>query len=402
MRKTMFRTAAVLAMLAAAGCAGNGKYTSEHKVRSHERVAGMKAANEFEQARQAFLVGDLDKALRAVDRSITIHPGVARSHVLRGRIMLEQSNMELSIQSLMKAEEIEPENVEAQYYLGLVHERYSQPQEALARFRKAAELEPSNAQYALATAETMVDLGMVDEAEKFLTNGSLAFKHNAGIRQTLGHIAMIRGDHARAVELFSEARLLAPDDWVVLEDLVQAQIAAGAYADAEFNLSRLLNVSENKERRDLRQMRARCLTKVDRPLEAREILIQLTGDAAGQKDVESWIELGNVCFVLRDMNRVRQAAARIVALAPNRPEGYMLRSLMQRRNGDLAAALESAERAVERRGTNVEPLLLRGLVLKDLGRETEARASFSMAARENPAAVPQAGSNVAGVPTGKD
>jgi tetratricopeptide (TPR) repeat protein len=160
-------------------------------------------------------------------------------------------------------------------------------------------------------------------------------------------------------------------------------------------------VPENKNRRDLKQMRARALTKVDRPLEAREILIELTGDAAGQKDVEAWIELGNVCFVLRDMNRVRQSAARIVALAPNRPDGYMLRALMQRRNGDLNAALDSAERAVERRGSSVEPLLVRGLVMKDLGRDTEAAANFQQAMRENPALAPQQNA-VTGVATDKD
>jgi tetratricopeptide (TPR) repeat protein len=401
MRRFVHRSAMVLAVLALAGCSGNGKYTSEHKERSKERAAGMKAANEYEMGRQAFLVGDMDKALRATDRSITIHPGVARSHILRGRIMIEKGDLESAISSLQTAAEVEPENVEAQYYLGIVFERYSQGDLALEHFRKAADLEPANAQYALATAETMVDLGMIDEAEAFLNSRSPSFKHNAGVRQTLGHIALMRGDLERAVELFGEARLLAPDDWVVLEDLVQAQLAAGHFADAEYNLSRLLNVPENKNRRDLKQMRARALTKVDRPLEAREILIELTGDAAGQKDVEAWIELGNVCFVLRDMNRVRQSAARIVALAPNRPDGYMLRALMQRRNGDLNAALDSAERAVERRGSSVEPLLVRGLVMKDLGRDTEAAANFQQAMRENPALAPQQNA-VTGVATDKD
>jgi tetratricopeptide (TPR) repeat protein len=389
MRKTMARTAVVLALLAAAGCSGNGKYTSEHKERSHQRAAGMKAANEFEQARQAFMVGELEKAQRSIDRSITINPTVPRSHVLRGRILIEMSQLDGAMESLLKAEELDPENVEAQYYMGIVHERYSQLDEALERFRAAADLEPAHPQYALAAAETMMDMGLIDEAEEFLTSRSPSFQHHAGIRQTLGHIAMLRGDVERAVELLNEARLLAPDDWSLVEELAQLQYATSRFAEAEYNLSTLLQVPENKDRRDLQHLRARCLVRVDRPTEARELLISLTSDAAGQKDVEAWIELGNVCFVMRDNNRVRQSAARIVALAPHRPEGYMLRSLLHRRNGDLNAALENADRAVERRGTNVEPLLLRGLVLKDLGRDAEARSCFQQAARENPDAVPK-------------
>lgn len=402
MRRMMWGTAAVLTMVAAAGvgCKGHGKYTSEHRERSKERAAGMKAANEFEQARQAFMVGELDKALKAVDRSITIHPGVARSHVLRGRILIEQSDLDGAMASLLKAEEIEPENVEVHYYFGIAHERTAESEQAMTRFAKAAELDPSNPQYAIATAEAMVDLGMIEEAEEYLNTRSRSFQHNAGVRQTLGHLAMLRGDMEGAADFFHEAMLLAPDDWSVLEDLVQAQLVVGRFVDAEFNLARLMNVPENKDRRDLKQMWARCLTKVGRPVEAREILVDLTGDTVGQRDVEAWIELGNVCFVLRDMNRVRQSSARIIALAPQRPEGYMLRGLMQRRNGDLAGALDSASRAAERRGTSVEPLMFKGLVLKDLGRKDEAQAMFAQVAKENPAAMPQ--NAVAGVPTDKE
>ena len=45
------------------------------------------------------------------------------------------------------------------------------------------------------------------------------FPSSAGVRQTLGHIAMMKNDVKRAAELFNEARLLAPDDNGILEDL---------------------------------------------------------------------------------------------------------------------------------------------------------------------------------------
>lgn len=400
MRRILCGSAVVLAGMAVAGCSGHGKYTSEHRERSKEKAAGMKAANEFEQARQAFMVGELEKALRAIDRSITIHPGVARSHVLRGRILIERSDLDGAMESLLAAEAVEPENVDAQYYMGIVHERAAQSDEAMDRFMRAAELAPSNPQYAIACAEAMVDLGMLSEAEEFLTSRSSQFQHNAGVRQSLGHLAMLRGDHQRAADLFHEAMLLAPDDWGVLEDLVQAQIVIGRFADAEYNLSRLLAVPENSDRRDLKLLQARCMNKTGRPTEARELLVGLTSETAGQRDVEAWIELGNVCFVLRDMNRVRQASTRIIALAPQRPEGYMLRGLMQRRNGDFAGALDSAEKAAERRGDSVEPLMFKGLVLKDLGRTAESQACFAQVAKENPSAMPKGA--VVGVPSDRE
>lgn len=376
--------AATLALVCLAGCAGHGKYTTEGKNKGNERVAGMKSASEYQQAQQSFLAGDLEKALKAADRSIMMNPSVAKTYVLRGRILLEQSNLEEAVNTFQKAEALEPGNVEAQYYLGIVYERFTQTDKALERYLKASELEPSNPQYAVAAAEMMIDLGRLEDADAFLSRGGTNFEHNAGVRQTQGHLAMMQGDPARAAKLFNEARLLAPDDTMVLEDLVNAQVATGQFADAEFNLGRLLKVKENKDRRDLKQMRARCLTNLDRPLEARDVLLDLTSGDAGQRDLESWIELGDLSFVLRDMARLRQSYGRVIALAPHRSEGYTLKALYQRHQGDTEGALASLELACERRGEEVDPLMFKGLLLSEMGRQDEARSAFASVLNEDP------------------
>jgi tetratricopeptide (TPR) repeat protein len=373
------------ALVALSGCAAkHGKYTSEQLARANDRVAGIKAGNAYDQARQAFLAGDLDKARKLVDNSITINPNVPKSHVLRGRILIEQSDLEGALASLQNAEMLDPATVEAQYYMGIVFERFSQSEKAFERYSKALELEPSNPQYAVAAAEMLIDLRRLDEAEEFLDSRNTSFDHNAGVRQTMGHIAALRGDYQRAAQLFNDARLLAPDDTGILEDLVQAQIAIGRFAEADFNLARLLKVPENKDRRDLRQMQARCLMALDRPVEARELLVSLTSDDAGMKDVEAWIELGNVSYVLRDFNRVRMAASRVSALAPTRFEGPLLRALWHRQQGDLTSALRCTEDAAARRGNSTQPLLLKALVLEELGQIGPAKATYRLVLEQDP------------------
>lgn len=384
-----------LALSLAAGCSpGKGKYTSEALQRANERVSGIKAANEYQQAWQSYAAGELQKAEKAVDRSLTLNPSVPRSHVLKGRIQLERGDLEEAMDSLKRAEGLDPKNVEAQYYLGIVHERVGQTTEALDRYTKAAELEPTNPQYSLAAAEMMIDQGRLADAEAFLTTRVASFQHNAGVRQTLGQIAMMRGEPQKAVELFAEARLLAPDDTSVLEDLVRAQVETQKFADAEFNLVRLLKVPANKDRRDLMHLRARCLMQLDRPLDAREVYAELTKDEGGQRDVEAWIGLGNTSYVLRDVLRLRQASARVIALAPDRPEGYVLRAWFQLRASNPTDALTSLDKAIERRGDQKEPLLLKAMVLKQLGRLDEAQAYLAQA---GPLDAPTA---VTTVPTG--
>lgn len=373
------------ALLALSGCAAkHGQYTQEHLERANNRVSGLKAGNAFDQGRQSFLAGDLDKARKQVDNSIIINPNVDKSHVLRGRILIEQSDLEGALLSFQRAEALNPQNTEAQYYMGIVFERFSQAEEAFTRYAKAAELEPSNPQYVVAAAEMLIDQGMLPEAEAFLAERKSTFDHNAGVRQTLGHIAMLKGDAAAALTCFNDARLLAPDDSGILEDLVHAQIATGKFAEAEFNLGKLLKIPANEGRRDLRQSHARCLMALDRPVEARDILIALTSDESGQMDVQTWVDLGNVSFVLRDMHRVRMAASRIGAIAPNRPEGFVLRAMWHRQQGDLTSALRCCDDAVARRGRDTEPLLLRAMILEELGQLGQSQECYQTVLQEDP------------------
>lgn len=381
LRRTL---AGALCMAALAGCAGHGEYTQEGVNTAQERMAQMKSATEWQMAQQQFLAGDLDKALRTVDTSIGLNPKVAKSHTLRGRILIEKGQLEAARASLLLAEQVDPKYVEAQYYLGIIHERFSQPQEALTRYTKAIELEKTSPQYLIAASEMLVQLGRLDDAEKLLADHQTDFRFNAAVRQTLGHIATMRNNPTRATELYKEALLLAPDDLGILEDVARAQVASGQYSEAEYNLRRLLQSDDCKNRRDLKHLDARCLMAVDRPVEARSILVTLTSDNEGSQNLRAWIDLGNVSCILSDKARLKSAASRVVSLAPDRYEGYFLKAMSLRLEGDTTGAMAAIETAVSKAGNNPEPLLFRGIMNHDLGRAAAANADYTRAVELNP------------------
>src|SRR5262249_20378915 len=77
-------------------------------------------------------------------------------------------------------------------------------------------------------------------------------------------------------------------------------------------------------------------------------------------------------------------SSRVIAMAPERPEGYTLKALWQRRGGDLDGALQTLSKAVECRGHHVEPLLLQGVTLSELGHCDEARTTFQAVLAADP------------------
>ena len=375
--------------LAVVGCsAGHGKHTSEHISRAQSRLGQIRSATEWEMAHQAFLAGDLDRAEDRVERSIALNPSVVKSRVLLGRVMLEQGKLEEAREALIEAELLDPTAVEPHYYMALLHERLSQKEEALERYLQAVELEPGGSQYAIAAAEMMVDLGRVEEASTFLDDRASIFEHNAGIRQTQGHLAVMLGDHRRAAELFSEARLLAPDEAGILEDLARAQVNIEQYAEAEFNLDALLRMSENADRRDLQQLRAVCLMELDRPIEAREVLIGLTRDSAGSADQDTWISLGELAYHTQDWARLREAGQRLIAIAPDNIEGYIYRAVWQRRHDDPQGAIRTLDDGLARSGDSLEALVLQAVMTQQIGDSERAREALTRVIELDPQNMP--------------
>lgn len=366
------------------GCAtGHGKYTKEHASGAKVKMDALKAGSEYQMSQQALLAGDLPKAQKHIDYAIQLNPKVARFWVLKGRTALEQGSMETAAGSLAKAEELEPENPEAAYYGGILAERIGRTQDAVERYQTAAKRDPSSSQYVLAAAESLIQLDRLDDAESYVNDHAARFDHTAGIRQILGHIAVLRNDHEKALRLFKEARLLAPDDLAIQEDLARTQMTLGKYGDAETNLARLVRAPEYSKRRDLQHLRAQCLLSLDRLVPARDAYIQLTSGDDGANDVDAWVGLGQTAYTLRDVLRLRDASQRVLSLAPERPEGYLLRGLYFRRVEDYRSAREQLEKAASINPCNSTITLL-GMTMQDLGENEYARQCFQTVLSRDP------------------
>lgn len=378
-------TLVATAMFALAGCAHDKpKYAKDGLDAAQTKMAVLKSGAQWGMAEQHFFAGDLDKALKAVDQSLALNPEVAKSHLLRGRIMLEKGRLDDARVAFAHAEQLQPDNVDVQYFQGILAERTQKPDEALTRYLKAADLDANNAQYVVAAAEMHMQAGRLDDAEKLLTDRRKQFDNSPAVRQTFGHIAMLRGDSNKAAQYFNDAFLLAPKDMRILEALVEAQVASGQYADAEYNIQRLLDDEANKDRRDLKVMQARCLVAVNRPVEARSILQVLANDRAGGRDVRVWNDLGQVAAILKDRVNLRLAANRVMALTPEQPEGYVLKAMSLRLEGKNDEALVNLDAALAKAPSDPTSYVLRSVILKDLGRMTEAKSALATAQQLDP------------------
>jgi len=388
------------------GCGTHGKYTQEGKDLAQSRMSQLKAGVQLQMAQQQFLASDLEKARKSIEVALNAVPNYPQAHVLRGRILMELGDLENARQCFLIAESIDPNMPDSQYYAGICYERFRQWEPAFERYSRAADLDRANPQYVVAAAEMLVHQKQNDQALALLTERRKDFAHNAAIVQCLGNLATLAGDNELAVSHLQDARMLAPDDLTILESLARAQVAAGKFADAEFSVSKLLDAQAAEQpkfssnlkarvasqtpisRRDLQLLRARCLVGLQRFSEARQILVEQTASAEGQKDVSTWIQLGHVASKLDDAVRIRQVAAKLLSIAPDRHEGHTFRAIALALQADYPAAEQAAIKAVElaaRSGqADAGPLLVLSNIQIKAGKTVEALASARAAISIDP------------------
>ena len=384
-RRSMILPLASAALAASlVGCTGQSKHNAEYVSSAELRHRGIKAASEYEMARQAFLSGNLEKAMQKIDQSLSQNPSVALSHVLRARILNELGRLGDALDSLEFAKTSDPNRADTYYYEGVIYERLQRREKALEAFTLAVQNDPTSEQYAIARTETLIDLGRYAEAESTLVESSTLFENSAAIQQTLGRLAMLLGDNENAVVRFREARLLAPDETVIVEDLIDAQIRTNRFAEAEHNISRLLTQGGFASRRDLKLLQARCLVELDRTMEARSILNDLTADRAGAGDADAWLLMGRVSIAMNDERRLRESSRRAVQLAPNSGEAQLLAAMSARIEGDMDRAGTFANRAAELSPNDATVLTMLGLIELERGNVQHAQYAFAKALKIQP------------------
>jgi tetratricopeptide (TPR) repeat protein len=327
---------------------------------------------------------------------------------------MELGRLDKASEAFGRSSELDGADPRPHYYLGLVFERWNRFDAALAAFRTAASLDVSDPQYAIASAEMLINLDRLGEAERSLDAAAERFEHNAGVRQTAGHLAMMRDRPEEAVRHFDAACLLAPDEEGLIEDLARAQIAAGLFADAEYSLSRLLRDHvDPQSRRDLVHLRARCLQELDRPVRARELYKQLIRGERGAADVDAWIGLGRAELTLGNAEGAASAGRRLSEFAPHLPDGPLLRAMALERMGETEGAIGALAGAENLERGVAGLLLLRARLLVELGERGRALAAAEEALRREPGLAVarelvsslesvQPAAEVTAVPTGPD
>jgi Flp pilus assembly protein TadD len=420
MIRLIFTMTALLSLASLGACNSTDSQSVKTRQAANDRMNLVQAQIHRDQSYQAFQTGQFDKALREINHAIDRFPKMPDYYVLQGRIFMETHKLEQALRSFQtaieKADTLQDEiargadkhakgsdstntvssaarqdnrtatelaktTAQAHYFAGIVFQRWSDDEQAYQHYRQAFELESTNAQYLLASAESLVALGEFESAKQLIESKLTYFEHNAALRQLQAQIALLQGEPKKAAALYGEARLLSPDDDMLLEQLMWAQYAAEMYGQCHESVKRLQERAKNT-RPELFHLEARCLAQMNRGVEARDLYLQLT--RMQPADATIWSELGTLAWDLGDYRRVALCSAQLIALAPDRYEGYMLKGINERYKGNLDEAIELFRKACALGSDVALPHLLLGKALEQSGDLSGAKLAYQSASQVEP------------------
>ena len=173
--------------------------------------------------------GDIQGAIDALERSRELRPRDLRALYAMAQAHLERDDHEQAIDCYRRALDVEPAAVEVHDALNEILWEHDMRDDYLGSFPPAIEAAPRSLPLRLRYAGSLSHVGKHLEAEAVLLEAERLLGCDAGIHRGLGASLDGQGRVTAAVESFTAAVELAPEDVQCRQDLARVLISTGDY-----------------------------------------------------------------------------------------------------------------------------------------------------------------------------
>lgn len=359
------------------GCVGCQQH---HKVAKQEAVArwqDARAKMATDMAQQQFEAGNLEAAARTVSSALEITPDYLPARLLSAQIELERGRLTLARQILMQCLQVAPDNAHAHHSLGIIHERWSQLDQALDHYRQAHQAQPENVAHLSALTQTMVAVGQEDRALTLLQDQL----HRGGPDRSLlvlaGQIQTRQGRHAEALHSFEQARNLGGFDATIEEAVAFSLLAQQKPRQALLVFEQLYEHAEAGAAMRYLLWQGQCHMQLQQYHRSARCFEQVT--AAEPENAMAWLRLAQARLARNDDQAAWVAAEKAVELDPDQSEALAALSYAALKTGYHRQAEDALSRLLLRDPDNVMAHCLMGRTLIEQGRLHDAQRQLQEA-----------------------
>jgi tetratricopeptide (TPR) repeat protein len=272
-------------------------------------------------------------------QALQLQPGLAVAHNSLGMVFKEQGDLDQAIECYFKALELDPENAAAYNNLGRVLNNRSKFDEAADAFLRALTIRPKFAEVHNNLGHVYRAQNKLDKAEDCFKNAISCDPEMASAYQNLGTVLMMKSLPLDAVDAFSTAARLNPDDLVSRLNEGISLHTAGKLAAAVVAYQAVLQ--RNPEHSEAWLALGLAFNELRKSEEARDALKKAI--ACDPENSRPYAELAALHEDLNELEKGMEVAMEGLAIDPRDPRINLEIAKIDRRNGDIAKAINRLE-----------------------------------------------------------
>lgn len=298
----------------------------------------------FDRATTFLRGGDAVMAERICRQALNEHPRDANLLCLLGASLIRQQKPKEAEHTLSRAVRIYSDFSRAHEGLAEALIMQGRLSEALEALERAAELEPGSASIRMKKAKVLTGMGRDDDATREIEESFKLTPHREDLVRGLNLQRM--GNVREAEQVYRDVLLKDPSNVDALRLLAGVAMRAKQWGDAEMLLERALEIAPDY--------------------------------------FQGWMDIGMARQEQDKTEGAIEAYRTVIRLKPNKPHGYTSAGTIYAMIGEHDQAMELLQQAVEIDPGNFGALSGMGHVLKTIGNQEDAIASYRTCVEHNP------------------
>jgi tetratricopeptide (TPR) repeat protein len=304
--------------------------------------------------------------LAAEDRSAE-----ASKHFAEGVAHLQAGRLQEAERELRRAASLDPANAQAHNLLGSIYDRLGDSARAEAAFREAIRLEPSVPGFHNNLGISYLRQNRVEDAARVFTRALELDPQNASAHYNLGLLYMGKGEAARGVVHLERARALEPQDASIAIHLARAYSETGENSRALGLLEELDRHPEIHRAPQFQNLLGTVFIRageLDRAVDHLRRAAELDPEGADHQ-----YKLALAWHKNRSFDKALEAIEQAIRLqSPPAAEHFLVLGMIHLEKGEAARATAAFERAFEIAPDAEATRFTLATLLRDAGRYAEA------------------------------
>ena len=362
--------------------AGCESMLNDNRLAAQKQWEHVRAEAACDRAVDHLDVGQLDKAGGKARESLELDEDYHPARIVLAKVLIEQGRYQAAAAELEKVLGDEPDSAEALFLASVAYEKVGDLPKALSDYRRAYELDETNFNAVLAATEVLVAMDRTAEAARYLSGHIHKADNDPAAYELAGRLAMMQQAHERAATYYRRAYELDGENLAYLEALATAQVFAKRHADAIYSLSARLRQIEPPAPTWVYTMLGDCYLAVGAHQQACEVyreLCQLKPD-----DATHWVALAKANLAAGNLATAINTAERALQVDPDSVDatGLLGYALLLSGRGREATTVLTAAVAAHPQDVTLRCIL--GRSLETAGDRSRAEAAYREAVRIEP------------------